>query len=408
MNRKLLCALLAMGSAISAQAQIPTTITNRFQTVMDSLITNVHTDTGETLGVSVAITIPGYGSWQGASGQANTEIPLNTNMTMGIASCGKLYTTVILLKLQENGILSLDDTIDKWIPGPLPNVDKTATIRQLLKHQTDIFDIVNQDEATFWDNVFLDLNHFWTYPETLTMIQSPNFGKGTAFAYSNTGYAILAYIIENATNKSLAYNLHQYITQPLGLTMTFDSATDTTALNSVQESASYTADTWWPRLGSLAAASMVRGMGSLVATPKDVVAFYQALFNTSFLSSASMNQLLDFDPASSYGPGIQRWNSSGSGTEVLGHSGSFIGFRSEVKYDPKTGAFYFIVVNSDQATKDYIPILTKIYKDYFPKKTNDAGISQIISPRSITCEQMVQAQVILKNFGSNTLTAVNL
>lgn len=406
MKTKLLSTLFFLGSAIIAIAQIPTEMTDRYQAVMDSLTTNILTTSGEKVGVSFAITIPGYGSWQGVSGQSDDGVNFTTDMTTGIASNGKLFTAVIMLRLQEEGILSLDDQIGEWIEEPLPNIDKTATIRQLLLHQTGYFDPVNDGADVFWANVFEDWDRFWTYQEMLTMVEAPNFDVGTGFRYSNVNYGLAAYIIEIATGNSLSHNLHQYITEPLNLTLTFDAATDTAALDAVDEAASYTIDTWWPRLGSVAAASLVRGMGSLVAKPQDVVDFYQALFHTSFLSPESMEQLLDIEAGSGYGMGIHQRFSPGAGTDIYGHGGSYIGFLSEAFYDPKTGASFFFIYNSDQVTTFYNPFLSSIYREFFPKKANDSGISRILSPRSIVCQETLSSVVELKNFGSTELTSV--
>ena len=408
MNKKLLSTLLvAAGFAITAQAQIPTEMTDRFQTVMDSLTANVHTTgTNESLGISFAITIPGYGSWQGVSGQAGGGVPLTTDMTMGIASHSKLYTAVILLKLQEAGVLSLDDAIGEHFDAPIPNVDMTITIRQLLQHQSGIYDSSNEGNVVFWENVFTDWTVFWDYEDLYTMIEAPNFSKGTAFRYSNMGYSIAANIIENATGNSYSHNLHQYITTPLGLDMTFDAAEDTEALDAIQESQSYTVDTWWPRLGSVAAASLIRGAGSIVATPQDVVDFYQALFNTQFLSEQSMEQLLDFEKSSVYGLGIQTAYSPSKERDILYHGGSWVGFLSEITHDPLTGASYYMSWNSDQLDVYMAPPLHIAYADYFPKKVNDAGIFKVVSPVTFNCAATQLPVVELRNYGSNALTSV--
>lgn len=407
MKTKLL-SLLLIGSAIATHAQIPTEMTDRFQTVMDSLTANVLTDTGETLGVSFAITIPGYGSWKGASGQADSGMPLTTNMTMGIGSHSKLYLAVILLRLQEEGVLSLDDQIGEYFDAPITNVDMTVTIRQLLQHQSGIFDPSNDSYDVFWGNIFTDLEAFWQYDDLYTMIDEPHFPKGTAYRYSNVGYSIAANIVENVTGNSYSHNLHQYITTPLGLTMTYDGAEDTAALDTVEESASYVLDQWWPRLGAVATASLFRGAGTIVATPQDVVDFYQALFHTDFLTQDSMNQLLDFESGSEYGLGIQQIYLGSIKRDVYYHGGYIVGFLSDVVHDPITGATYFYCINSNQATADYGVPLHFAFSDYFPKKANDTGILNVLSPTTFICGSTPAPNVKMKNFGSNTVTSATI
>lgn len=408
MKKTLLSTLFILGSAFTVQAQLPTEMTSGIQTVMDNLTSTVLTDTGEATGVSFAVYVPGYGSWQGASGVASPGEPLTVNHTMGIGSHSKLYTAVILLKLQEQGLVSLDNPISQYITTPIPNVDMTATVRQLLKHEVGVFDPQNDGWEAFWGNVFNDPTVFWSYQDYYTMIEQPLFSKGTAFAYSNVGYSIAANIIQNVTGNSYSHNLHQYITTPLGLDMTFDGAEDTTALDAVQESQSYTVDFWWPRLGSVAAASLNRGAGSIVATPEDVVDFYKALFHESFLSEASMQQLLDFESASGFGLGIREGFQILTNEEVFFHSGSYIGFISNVLYERRSGAITFIVNNTNQIPGSTYEAIYNPYLQYFPKKVNDAGISKIVSPRSSVCSQSVAPVVILKNFGSAALTSATI
>jgi len=404
MKKILLNTLLLTGVTFSAQAQLPTEMTNGIQAVMDNLTSTVLTDTGEATGVGFAMYIPGYGSWQGASGVASPGEPLTVNHTMGIASHGKLYTAVILLKLQEQGLVSLDSPISQYITTPIANVDMTVSIRQLLKHESGIFDPVNDGSDAFWANVFDDPSVFWDYQDFYTMIEQPLFSKGTAFAYSNAGYTIAANIIQNVTGNSYSHNLHQYITTPLGLDMTFDAAEDTTALDAVQESQSYTIGFWWPRLGSVAAASLGRGAGSIVATPQDVVDFYKALFHESFLSDGSMQQLLDFENASGFGLGIREGIWTPNNDEIFFHGGADIGFLSEVIYNRRSGAITFLIYNTNQIPGSTYAALYDPYLQYFPKKVNDAGISKIISPRSAECSINVAPVVVLKNFGSAALT----
>ncbi len=407
MKTKLLSAFVLCVS-LSVSAQIPNEMTTGIQTVMDNLTSTVLTDTGEASGVGFAMYIPGYGSWQGASGVASPGTPLTVNHTMGIGSHTKLYTAVILLKLQEQGLVSLDSPISQYITTPIANVDMTATVRQLLKHEVGIFDPVNDGWEAFWGNVYNDPTVFWGYQDYYTMIEQPLFNKGTAFAYSNVGYSIAANIIQNVTGNSYSHNLHQYITTPLGLDMTFDGAEDTSALDAVQESQSYTIDFWWPRLGSVAAASLIRGAGSIVATPQDVVDFYRALFHESFLSDASMQQLLDFESASGFGLGIREGIFTLNNDEIFYHGGSYIGFISEVIYNRRSGAITFLAYNTDQIPGPTYAALYDPYLQYFPKKVNDAGISKIVSPRSTICSQNVAPVVMLKNFGSAALTSATI
>ncbi|RYD93150.1 MAG: class A beta-lactamase-related serine hydrolase, partial [Sphingobacteriales bacterium] len=138
--------LLAAGlSGLHAQPNFPTVWGNHMQAVLDS----VNAAQGNAIGVTAAIYMPGRGLWTGASGISAPGVPMTTDMRVLIASNTKLFTAVTLLKLQEQGILSLDDHIGRWIHYGPATVDTTATIRQLLSHESGMGDWNNDhiDEA---------------------------------------------------------------------------------------------------------------------------------------------------------------------------------------------------------------------------------------------------------------------
>src|SRR6187399_1716820 len=85
-------------------------------------------------GASVALTFPGMGTFIGVAGESAPGIPMTPDMQFGIGSNTKVFTAVLALKLQELGILSLDDPLSKWLPS-YPNIDGSATIRQCLLHE---------------------------------------------------------------------------------------------------------------------------------------------------------------------------------------------------------------------------------------------------------------------------------
>ena len=101
---------------------------NRFQTVLDS----VRIATGMK-GASLAVQVPGQGLLTCVSGISSPGVPVTKERRFGIMSNTKLFIAVVLAKLQEQGILSLDDHLYQWLPT-YPHVDSTVTIRQLLSH----------------------------------------------------------------------------------------------------------------------------------------------------------------------------------------------------------------------------------------------------------------------------------
>ena len=86
-------------------------------------------------GVAASVYAPGMGTWQGVNGLSAAGVPITPDMEFGIGSNTKLFIAVLMVKLQEQGVLSLDDQLDDWLPS-FSYVDSSATLRQLLNHQT--------------------------------------------------------------------------------------------------------------------------------------------------------------------------------------------------------------------------------------------------------------------------------
>jgi len=407
MKKKLLSAF-ALCAALSANAQsIPTEWSTRYQTVLDSITTNFQSADGEPLGISMAVNVPGIGTWKGASGMADIGVPMTTDMTAGVASTGKLFTAVILLKLQEANLLSLDDQIGQYITDDLHDIDKTATIRQMLMHETGFFDYSNDRVDEYYEDVLADLDRYWTIPEVVDRIHAPHFAVGTGHRYSNTNYILAAWVIEEVTNMTYTQALHQYVTEPLNLNRTFE-ANETEALDGTPEASSYFAGVWYPRIGFTSFYSQDLGAGSALSTPEDMTAFYQAVFgNGTFLTPGSRQQILTFDAATAYGLAMWHTYSNSMQREVYEHTGSQAGFFSEATYDPMTGASMYWITNNDQVSFDGVRVsIRREFRKGYPKQANDAGIERIVAPHGTVCTGSYIPVVVIKNHGSATLSSV--
>ena len=406
MKKKLLTLLVVSVAALGANAQsIPGEWSTRYQTVMDSITSNFQSEDGEPIGISIAVNVPGIGTWKGASGMAAPDVPMTADMTTGVASTGKLFTSVILLKLQEANLLSLDDEIGQYITEDLHDIDETATIRQLLTQETGFFDYSNDRLDEYYEDVLADLDRYWTIPEVLDRIHEPHFAVGTGYRYSNTNYILAAWIIEEVTNMSYSEALHQYITGPLNLNRTFDGH-ESGSLDGTAEASSYFSGIWYPRIGFTSFYSQDLGAGRTVATPEDMASFYQAVFGGTFLSPESKQQLLAFDAASLYGLGVWHSYSQTMQRDIYTHSGMIAGFYSEAIYDPMTGASIFWITNHDHANfSDNSLAIRREFRKGYPEQLNDAGIERIVNPRSTVCIGSVSPVVIIKNYGIATLTS---
>ena len=371
---------------------------NRFQTVLDSLMRANPTSKG----ASMAVYTPEEGMWTGVSGISHPGVPITPDMRFGIGSNTKLFVAVAILKLQEEGVLNIDDHLYQWLP-PIKNVDSTATIRQLLTHQSGIFDFLNDRPAMFQDSIWADTARFWTSPEILATIGPPHFAPGNGYRYSNTNYLLAALVIESATGKTWVQKLHDLIFDPLNLDSTFVGAFE-------------------PRNGSVAAEldrfsgnlitnspmtaeySMVHGGGSILSTASEMVQWYNALFNGSVISESSMQMMLSFDPSSLYGLGIMVIESY---PHSYLHGGGMLGYGSGMIYDIKRKAILCILANGDVVERIVFSLMDVFFYEY-PKPINDAGIANVIAPWAYFCNNIITPKVELKNNGSSPLSSVSL
>lgn len=358
-------------------------------------------------GASAAVYIPGQGLWNGVSGISSVGVPITPEMHFGIGSSAKLFIATVLAKLQEQGFLSLDDHLFQWLSS-YPYIDSTATIRQLLSHESGFFCYILDNPSMTTDSIWADTTRFWTPDEILATIGPPHFTPGYGYYYSNTNYLLAGMIIEAATGKTWLQNLHDIIFDPLDMDSTFVGAFETPNGPVAHEWVNDSVEIVNSPMTSMF--SLSGATGAIMSTVFEMIQWYRALFNGTIISGSSMNEILDIDPSSLYGLGI----CSGIVSENINdpdyfHSGLVLGYRSLMYYNIKTHTVLCFMANSEPADFSlvYNPLLDVLNNEY-PKQQNDAGIVAIISPWQNSCSANVTPIVTLTNFGSDSLTTVNI
>ncbi|MDR2163520.1 MAG: beta-lactamase family protein, partial [Clostridiales Family XIII bacterium] len=149
--------------------------------------------------------------FSGGHGTINSvsKITPDENTVFGIASITKPLTAIGIALLEQRGILTYTDTIDKYLDG-VPEDKKAISLHQLLTHTSGITDGVADD------------TEFTEKQELLARISKSEllFVPGERFEYSNAGYSLLAAIIENAAGKTYADFMREDVFMPLGMTDT--------------------------------------------------------------------------------------------------------------------------------------------------------------------------------------------
>ncbi|WP_405207054.1 serine hydrolase domain-containing protein [Aquimarina sp. LLG6339-5] len=176
-------------------------------------------DNNQTPGAAVAIIKDGKVIFKNAYGLANLEFGIkNTSSTLfNIASNSKQFTTYGLMNLVETGKIDLEDDIRKYLPE-LPDFGQTIKVRTLAQHTHGIRGITYLLGMAGWH--IEDLISRKEILKLLSQQQELNFQPETDFSYNNTGYMLLAEIIERVSEMPFHQYLDEIVFTPLGMTNT--------------------------------------------------------------------------------------------------------------------------------------------------------------------------------------------
>jgi D-alanyl-D-alanine carboxypeptidase len=268
-------------------------------------------------------------------------------------------TAAVIVLLAQEGKLSLDDPVSKYVPG-VPNGDK-ITITDLLKMRSGLYNYTDAPEIS--DSLDKDPTKVWTPDEVLAIAfkHPPYFPPGTAFHYDNTNYALLGLVAEKIDGKPLANCFQDRLFGPLGMNDTLlpvstsNTLPDPYSHGYMYGSSSFAlVDEEYPpdiqaaaRAGTLKPndytsqnPSYASAAGGVISTANDLVTWMQALVGGKVFNADYQHQWLDSlqpeDPdkpkGQQYGYGITRlrWGKN----TLYFHGGEMPGFNSFMGYDP--------------------------------------------------------------------------
>jgi D-alanyl-D-alanine carboxypeptidase len=313
-------------------------------------------------GVVAAVQTPRY-TWVGALGVADRASgeSMTPDMHHRIGSVTKTFTATLLLQAAEEGLLSLDDTIDQYVKG-VPNGDK-ITLRQMADMTSGIASYTADEQ---WANELLSDPHRVWKPEELAQIgikDSPLFDPGTEWFYSNTNYTLLGLVLEKVTDKPIGDLYREQIIEPLDLKNTsFPDPSDSSIPEphaqgytlQGQSSGGKPIDStdWSP--------SEAWTAGQMISTVDDLLVYGRALgTGKGLLSPEKQSERLgsfvsDVPPLNkpplkgdlAYGIGL------GKDHGWVGHNGEIPGYNTYLFYHPKLDAVVAVEVNSDIPSGD--------------------------------------------------------
>jgi CubicO group peptidase (beta-lactamase class C family) len=279
----------------------------------------------------------GLYTWAGAAGVANenSDTPMTVETPIYIASVTKLFTATAVMRLYEEGALSLDDTLDKYLPEQLiggihvyqgRDYSHEITIRQLLSQTSglpDYYEDKAADGASVFELLMANPDRNWTVDETVARARdqmTPHFAPGVSAYYSDTNYQLLGKIIESVTGQPLYVVFDEFFFQPLHLEHTwlvgspesfsaahepvadvFDNQTNITRIRS---NTAFWAD------------------GGIVSTTDDMITFLKALNTGGIVRNDTLHVMHSWRQLQNmpfeYGYGMMYFSPGPSATTLLG------------------------------------------------------------------------------------------
>jgi len=294
-------------------------------------------------------------------GLANREREIgNTPETLfEIASLSKQFTAAAILKLEQDGRLSIDDRIGQHLPG-VPDVYETVTIQHLLTHTGGL--------PAGGPGRGLDLEQ-----AVRAHLGQPPIGKpGEKYAYSNVGYALLSGIVEQASGTSFEAYCRKMLFQPAGMTATgfcgeeFDDA---------HVALGYSARGGVPRAPNIDPypphdqfGYEYRGMGGVVTNAIDLARWYHALQDDTILAKEAVTKL--FTPVTrNYACGWEVFQFP-DGRQCIGHGGSVQGFVCKLWMFPEDQSLLLVLSNNDAFDYSWFNGLYNILFDVPERESN--------------------------------------
>lgn len=350
MRRAILCSAFRLATLIlacsCARANAQTLLPDEMQHKIDKVATDALAKTGVP-SASVAVVKDGQIAYLHAYGNARLDpaTPAKPEMRYSIGSISKQFTAAAILLLQEQGKLSLDDKVAKFIPS-LTRANE-VTIRQLLSHTSGYQDYWPQDY----------LMPMMLQPVTAqkildTWARKPlDFEPGTRWQYSNTNYIIAGLIVEKASGEPLLQFLQEKVFTPLNMKWVAD--TDKAKLGDTDPTGYQRYALAPPHPAPKEGSGWLFAAGELAMPAEDLAKWDISIINQKLMRPASYQEfetevLLKNGLGTGYGLGVAV--SSEFGHRSLSHGGEVMGFTSENVVFPDERLAVVVLTNQDAAS----------------------------------------------------------
>ncbi len=338
--------------------------------------------------LSAAMQLGDGAVWAHAKGISST-IPL-VNVTPNdaylIGSVTKTLTAACILQLADEGVLSIDDSLNVWL-DTMPFISPNITIRQLLQHTSGIHDVLATPGQQ--DSLLLDISKIWTPEELIEkFIRPPLFQPGAAWSYSNTNYFLLGMIIKKATGNPFYTEIRNRFYTPMGL--------NSFAIPAFEPLNVPVAHVWLDITGDnvlddandfymayMALNSTAGAAGGYFSTPTDCTKWMRSymrgdVVSAEMMAAAKTTVSAPGSQGNQYGLGLMK--NSFLGNLAYGHGGD-LAYHASSWYFPEKDIS--ITVFTNDASKDswkLLPVVTELLRtceNYSPiSPTNDLNSNE--------------------------------
>ncbi len=303
-------------------------------------------------------------------GYANLKqkTPLTDSSIFQLSSVSKQFTAVAILQLYERNLLNLTDTVDKFIPN-FPY--KGITIHMLLTHRSGLpnYHYFLQHIPTYYDTIVFN---YQLIDEMVTKQPQKYYRPNRRYQYSNTGYALLASIVEKVAGCSFDKYIHKNIFKPLGMSHSY-------TFLSPHRTADSNLTTGYLTRRKISEDNYLDGVlgdKGIYCSPIDLFKWDQGLYNNIIIQDSTLQKA--FKPMgkpkyfpNNYGYGWRMFHTKDS-VKILYHAGWWHGYKSLIMRIPSDTATIIILKNESSRTmvnqKKMLEILYPKNKDRIKKK----------------------------------------
>lgn len=308
-------------------------------------------DSTTSPGCSAAAAKDGKLVYSRGYGMANLDhgVPNSPQTPFHVASVSKQFTAASIILLAQDGKLSLDDDVRKYLPE-VPDLGATLTLRQMIHHTSGVRDQ--------WD--LLNLAG-WRYSEDrirdedvlrlMSRQRKLNFAPNSQYMYSNMGYTLLALVVKRVSGQSLREFTTERIFKPLGMSNSHfrdDHAEIIPGFANGYERAGESFRTDVTNFDTT-------GATSLITTPEDLLRWQENFYTgqvggPAFIRQMLQRAVLNDGQVINYASGVS--HGAYRGLETVSHGGSDAGYRSTVRNYPKQHFAVAVACNIAEARPD--------------------------------------------------------